>query len=60
MSVVQALPLLDVSETHFTTSHPWWRSLALALAVPWLFIFLSVTAYVTSWPLYYLTIYKPL
>ena len=32
----------------------------LALAVPWLFLFLSVIAYMTDWPLYYLTIYKPL
>lgn len=32
----------------------------LALAVPWLFLFLSVTAYMTDWPLYYLTIYEPL
>lgn len=32
----------------------------LALAVPWLFIFLSVTAYMTDWPDYYLAIYRPL
>jgi hypothetical protein len=33
----------------------------LALAVPWLFIFLSVAAYMlTTWPTYYLTIYWPL
>ncbi len=32
----------------------------LALAVPWLFIFLSVAAYLTDWPWYYLTIYVPL